>query len=66
MSVPGGQPVVDTYFDPLPKTEKPKPEDTAVVGTKVLPGRDHPVEADVIVCQVGEGGQEPAVSNLSL
>ena len=66
MSVPGRQPVVDTHLDPLPKTKKSEPKDTTVVGTKVLPGRDHPVEADVIVCQVGEGGQEPAVSNLSL
>ena len=64
--MPCGKPVVDTDLDPLTKAEEPEPEDSAVVGTKVLPRRHHPVEADVIVSQVGKGGQKPAVSNLSL
>ena len=65
-AMPRGQPVVHTNLYPLAKTEETEPKDSTVVDAEVLTSRHHPVKADVVVRQVGEGGQEPAVADLSL
>ena len=65
-TIPGGEEVVHHHLHPLSEPEESEAEDATVARAKALSGGNNFVESLVVIGQVGEGGEEPTVPDLSL